>query len=141
MTGQRGAATLPLLGIVVLLVMLTLVLVDLGRYLGARLQAAAAADAAALAAAPVTFRPFGASGTAAAEASHFAEANGARLESCACSHDPTWETREVEVVVSRDVELFVFGGHTVTAASRAEFAPTRLVHPPRGAASDYVGRR
>lgn len=129
---QRGAAGLALLGVGMLLLLLAALVVDVGRALATRAQAAAAADAAALAAAPVTFRPFGARGSPTEEASRFAAANGAKLVSCTCPLDPSWERREVEVLVEATTELFVLGSVRLRAASRAEFVPTSL---PREAAS------
>ena len=111
---------------------MALVLVAVGavaQLLAAYLEAAAAADAAALAAAPVTFRPFGATGTAAEEAARFANANGARLVSCRCGADASWEPRTVEVIVAKRVDLVAFGTRTVRASSRAEFVPARLLDP------------
>ena len=92
-----------------------------------RAQAATAADAAALAAAPVTFRPFGAEGSAFQEAVRLAAANGARLTACLCNADPSWDRREVAVTVAVDVDLILFGSRTVTATSRAEFVPALLL--------------
>jgi secretion/DNA translocation related TadE-like protein len=91
--------------------------------------AATAADAAALAAAPVTFRPFGASGTPRQEAARFAEANGATLISCTCPTDRSWLPRTVTVTVSRSIDLPVLGSVSVRATSRADFDPLLLVVP------------
>lgn len=90
--------------------------------------AATAADAAALAAAPVTFRPFGASGSPAAEASHVAAANGARLVGCRCPPDPTWSIRTVSVTVRRAVRTPWGQIVDVRATSRATFDPTALLN-------------
>ncbi len=57
-------------------------------------RAVAAADAAALAAAPVTFRPFGSDGSPAEEAQRFAVENGATLVRCGCPTDPSWSSRD-----------------------------------------------
>lgn len=127
---ERGAAGLALLGVGLLLLIVSVLLVDVGRVLAVRSQVAAAADAAALAAAPVTFRPFGAAGSPAEEAARFARANGARLVSCSCPVDATWETREVEVLVEADARLYVLGDVTIRATSRAEFVPTNLPREP-----------
>lgn len=124
--GQRGAASLPLVGVIAVIVVLTLGVVDVGTYLAARARAVAAADAAALAAAPVTFRPFGAAGSPAAEAARFASANGARLVTCRCPVDRTLGRREVEVSVVVSVELLLLGAHRVRASGRAEFAPAAV---------------
>jgi secretion/DNA translocation related TadE-like protein len=124
---ERGSASLLIVGVAGLVLVLAVLVVDVGVFLAARLQAEAAADAAALAAAPVTFRPFGAAGTPAQEAARFASANGTRLVVCRCPLDPTWNERGVEVVVERWVHLVLLGDHLVRAASRAEFDPGRLV--------------
>ena len=98
-----------------------------GQYLAGYSRARAAADAAALAAAPVTFRPFGAEGSARREAAIFAGANGAELVACRCGHDPSWEPRTVVVTVSRAFPVLLFGPRSVRATARAEFVPTRLL--------------
>lgn len=96
----------------------------------ARTAASTAADAAALAAAPVTFRPFGASGSPAAEAARYAAANGARLVACACRVDRSWRARTVTVTVVRDARLPLAGRLEVRASASAEFQPYRLVQVP-----------
>ena len=98
-----------------------------GVYLRARVEASAAADAAALAAAPVTFHPFGARGSPAQEAARFAAANGARLVSCSCPVDRSWEPRTVTVRVEVPVRIWPFGGTAVAAVGRAEFVPALLL--------------
>jgi secretion/DNA translocation related TadE-like protein len=127
MSGQRGSATVLLLAVAGLVLVLAIGVADVGLAFAGRLQAAAAADAAALAAAPVTFRPFGASGSPAEEASRFAAANGATLMSCRCPIDRSWRPRVVEVAVERRVELLGIGAVTVKALSRAEFSPARML--------------
>jgi hypothetical protein len=114
-------------GIVVLLMV---GVADAGLLLSGRYRAAAAADAAALAAAPVTFRPFGASGSARDEATRFAAMNGASIVSCRCRSDPSWNARTVEVIVERKVRLIGGGEITVRARSRAEFEPLALLSGP-----------
>ena len=130
MNRERGSAAILLLGVAGLVVVLTIGVVDVGLALAARLQAAAAADAAALAAAPVTFRPFGSAGSPASEADRLAVANGAVLASCRCPIDRSWHSRVVEVDVRRRVSLLGLGSVTVTASSRAEFDPARLLADP-----------
>jgi len=125
--GDRGSAAVLLLAVAGLVLVLALGVADAGIALSARLQTAAAADAAALAAAPVTFRPFGAAGSPAMEARRLAAANGAVLTKCSCPVDRSWRPRVVEVVVERRVELFGLGTITVRASSRAEFAPAALL--------------
>jgi len=127
MNRERGSAAILLLGVAGLVVVLTIGVADVGLALAARLHAAAAADAAALGAAPVTFRPFGAKGSPASEAGRLAAANGAVLSSCRCPIDRSWRPRVVEVTVERRVNLLGFGSITVRASSEAEFAPTLLL--------------
>ncbi len=103
-----------------------LLVADLSIFLGARARAQVAADAAALAAAPVTFRPFGAAGSAADEAGLFAASNGGTLLECRCFHDPGWQSRRVTVLVGVRADLVLLGETEATAWSSAEFDPTRL---------------
>ncbi len=126
MRADAGAATLLLLGAVSIGMMLVLVVADIGGYVAAGIQAATAADAAALAAAPVTFRSYGTTNTPRREAARFAEANGAFLISCRCAVDRSWRSRTVEVVVGRQLKLVLFGPRLVRAVGRAEFTPTML---------------
>ena len=129
---ERGSATVLMVAVTGVLLVLAVLVADVGGYLAIRLQLAAAADAAALAAAPVTFRQFGAVGSPAHEAQRLATANGARLVWCRCPVDRSWAPREVEVVVERRVQLLVLGNRTVRMSSRAEFVPTLLVSPSAG---------
>ena len=124
---DRGAISVVLLAVAVLALLFALALGDAARFMAARLEAITAADAAALAAAPVTFRPFGAAGTPEEEAARFAAANGAVLLSCSCPLDRSWEERSVVVVVGRRVSLLLFGDRPVTATGRAEFVPAALL--------------
>lgn len=116
-----------LLSVVGLVIVLIIGVADVGLAFAARLQAAAAADAAALAAAPVTFRPFGAAGRPTDEARRLAEANGVVLVACRCPIDRSWRPRVTEVVVERRVGLLGIGAITVSATSRAEFDPGALL--------------
>jgi hypothetical protein len=118
--------TLPLAGVVAVAILLALLVVDVAGYITAGLQAATAADAAALAAAPLTFRSFGPEATPYAAATRYAAANGADLMSCLCSVDRSWRSRIVEVVVARPVDLVLLGRRVIRAVGRAEFAPTAL---------------
>lgn len=124
---DRGAAGIVLLGVAALVLLFGGALGSVGAFLNARVQVSAAADAAALAAAPVTFLPFGAAGTPAEEAARFARLNGADLDWCDCPVDPSWEPRTVEVEVSREVNLWPVGRTRVRAISRAEFVPALLM--------------
>lgn len=127
MRRERGAVTLLLLGVAAFVILLAVGLGDVSLLIGARLQAAAAADAAALAAAPVTFDDFGARAGPVAEARRFAAANGARLVRCGCPVDRSWEARTVFVEVARNIFLPGWGTVTVRAVSTAEFEPSRLL--------------
>lgn len=114
-----------------LVAVLVAVLGGLSQVLIARDTAQMAADAAALAAAPVTFRSFGASGSATDEARRFAETNGGQLMSCSgCEWDPSWRRRVVEVEVSVETGLLWFGTTSVTAVAAAEFVPVQLLGAP-----------
>jgi len=124
---DRGGAAVLLAAVAGVVLLLAAVLGAVGSFLLARVEAVAAADAAALAAAPVTFLPFGATGTPAQEAARFAAVNGARLLSCSCPLDPSWEPRTVTVQVSREALLWPAGSITVTATGRAEFLPALLL--------------
>ena len=122
-----GSVALLLLAASAAIVVIAIATAASGQYLAVVGQAQSAADAAALAAAPVTFRPFGADGTAREEAAIFAAANGSTLIACVCRQDPSWANRTVEVTVRRRVRLVLFGHRSVTATSRAEFAPSLLL--------------
>jgi hypothetical protein len=121
------------LGLAMLVVVFILVvgLGAIGSGIAAYVQAAGAADAAALAAAPVTFRPFGARGSPRQEASRFASSNGTRLVRCVCRVDRSWSSRTVSVTVERSVDLPGFGRFKVRAASSATFEPEALLTPQK----------
>lgn len=101
-----------------------------GAGLAAYAAASNAADAAALAAAPVTFRPFGATGSPAREAALFAERNGATLVSCSCSVDRSWARRTVTVRVTRRLAIPGVGSFDIPATSKATFDPALLIPGP-----------
>lgn len=128
---ERGAAGVVLLAVVGFALVLAVGIAAVGGVLAARARAQTAADAAALAAAPVTFRPFGAQGTAAAEARRFAGANGARLLSCDCPADPSWAARTVRVVVEIRVAFGPLPPVSVRAEGRAAFRPVLLAGGPQ----------
>jgi len=109
--------------------MMIVAVASVGAALGAYTKAAGAADAAALAAAPVTFRPFGASGSPTREAALFASANGTTLVSCVCPVDRSWNQRTVTVTVERPVTIMGIGTARVHATSRATFEPAALLVP------------
>lgn len=124
---ERGAAGMLLVAVAGLVLLLAAGLGAIGGLLRGRAEASMAADAAALAAAPVTFMPFGAENGPAGEASRFARLNGAELVACDCRLDPSWNPRTVKVEVARMVDLWPVGRIRVTAESRAEFVPTLLL--------------
>lgn len=119
--------------IIVVMLMFMVGIVVVGAVLTSYAVAATAADAAALAAAPVTFRPFGATGTAQAEAAKVARANGARLVRCVCVEDRSWGPRTISVTVVRNSNVPLLGSLAVTATSRAVFDPTKLLSRTTGA--------
>ena len=123
---DAGSATPLLLGVVSAGLVLALALGDIAGYIAVGMQAATAADAAALAAAPVIFDSFGTIRTPRLEAQAFAEANGASLVSCRCPVDRSWNPRTVEVIVERSVRLVLFGSRNVRAIGRAEFVPAEI---------------
>jgi secretion/DNA translocation related TadE-like protein len=139
MTGDRGSAGVLLAAVAAVVLVLTLGLGLAGAYLRGRIEASTAADAAALAAAPVTFLPFGADGTPTEEAARFAAANGAVLVFCSCATDRSWNARTVTVEVARSVGLGPLGAVTVRARSRAEFVPSLLLGGREGPAGAENG--
>lgn len=112
-----------------LVLVMVVAVAAVGAGIGAYTKAASAADAAALAAAPVTFRPFGASGTPVQEAALFASANGTSLVFCSCPIDRSWDTRTVVVTVERIIPIPGIGTVGVHATSRATFEPVALLIP------------
>ena len=115
------------MGVVGLVVVLVVAVASVGTAIAGYTAASNAADAAALAAAPVTFRPFGATGTPSQEAARFASLNGARLVRCVCPIDGSWNPRTVEVTVTRSVSVLGIGNVAVQATARATFEPIRLI--------------
>ena len=93
MRSDGGSAAVVALAVALVVALLGAAVGGVAGYLGARARAALAADAAALAAAPVTFRSYGARQSPAAEAARFAAANGARLLRCACPVNRSWRSR------------------------------------------------
>ncbi len=115
------------LGVGAVILVLAAGIAAVGVYLRAQAEVETAADAAALAAAPVTFLPFGAVGTPAQEAARFAGLNHARVVACRCPPDATWEPRTVEVVAALTVDVWILGSFEVRATGRAEFVPALLL--------------
>ena len=116
-------------GVLILVLVLSLGIGAVGTGIAGYVHAAGAADAAALAAAPVTFRPFGARGSPRHEAARFASSNGTRLVQCVCRVDRSWSSRTVSVIVERSVDLPGLGTFKVRASSRATFEPEALLAP------------
>jgi len=120
---ERGGATIVAVALISGLVVVAAGLAAVGRVVAAYTQATAAADAAALAAAPLTFLP----GDPVSEAAAYARANGAELVRCGCEKVPGLGARVVTVEVAKATELPVFGEVTVRARAAAEFAPRQLL--------------
>ena len=127
MTGERGAVGIILAAVAGFVMMLTLALVAVAGVQQARLRATMAADAAALAAAPITFLPFGAEGTPTEEAGRFARLNGASLVVCRCTIDRSFAPRVAEVRVRVGLDVPLLGALAVEATGRAEFVPAALL--------------
>jgi hypothetical protein len=124
---ESGSIAVATLGGTGLLLILALWLGALAQVSVARLDAATAADAAALAAAPVTFLPFGSVGSPFDEAARFARLNGADLLSCVCAVDRSFSNRTVVVRVANAVQLPFVGEIRIEAVGRAEFLPALLL--------------
>jgi hypothetical protein len=118
-----------LAGLVAVAAVLALLLIDVARAYEARARLATAADAAALAAAPLTFHQFGGSRGPREEAGAIAAANGAALLVCRCPIDRSWDRRQVRVTVGRRVDFSLIGSRQLTATAAAEFRPALLVEP------------
>jgi secretion/DNA translocation related TadE-like protein len=124
---ERGSASVAAMAVVVLALSVGVALVDVTGLMSSRVAAEAAADAAALAAAPLTFLG---SPDPAREAARLAEANGARLRTCRCPIDRSLATRIVEVEVEMVVTTMAIGRHLIVVRSRAEFDPGAALTPP-----------
>lgn len=126
MNTQRGAAALLVAALLAVGVLLALLVTDIARVAAARTNATTAADAAALAAAPLTFSAFGSRTDPVQAAADLARANGAELVECHCPIDRSWDVRVVVAVVAIDVDLLVVPDRRVEAAAAAEFRPVLL---------------
>lgn len=120
---DRGSTTLVAVALVALLVTIGAGLAGIGRLVAAHVAVTAAADAAALAAAPLTFLP----GDPAREAERFAAANDARLMWCRCPKFGGLTVRTVRVETANEVDLGWLGSVTVRARAAAEFDPMDLL--------------
>lgn len=120
---EAGSASVLAAAVAALIALVGLAGVAATQVVRARAVAVAAADAAALAAAPITFPPLGGGRTPVSVARAFAAANGARLVSCRCPQVATFASRWVEVVVEVPADIALLGDRAVRAISRAEFVP------------------
>ena len=114
-------------GVVIVGFMVMVGLAGIGQVVLARAKVVAAAEAGALAAAPVTFRPFGATGSPSAEADRLVRANGARLVRCSCPYDPGYSPRTVVVTARLSAAVLGFRDITMEATAAAEFSPVALL--------------
>ena len=128
MSSERGGVSMLVAGVIIPSALFGIaLLVAVAQLATARAGAQGVADAAALAAAPVTFHPFGTSGDPTGEARAIAGAGGLRLDRCTCRMDTTWNPRVVVVEVSGRVAVLGRFPVTVTAAAAAEFRPVALL--------------
>lgn len=105
---------------------LSLLLADVAKVIAVRAQLTAAADAAALAAAPATFTSFGSEERPEVAAASIAAANGATVIECVCPVDRSWAARTVVVAVTATANLALLGSRRLKAAAAAEFRPVAL---------------
>jgi secretion/DNA translocation related TadE-like protein len=120
---ERGSGSVLAAGLLAVLLLAGLALVGAAQVVIARARAETAADAAALAAAPITFPPLAGERTPREVASDLAAVNGAVLVRCACESQADFEPRAVEVVVTITTDVVLLGPRAVSAVSRAEFVP------------------
>jgi len=123
---ERGAVTVLGLAVGGAALVVALLIAAAGQVVASRARADLAADAAALAAAPATFRSFGGSGSPWREADRAATVNGARLVRCECPADSSYAARVVVVEVSVDVDILGLGVRRVSSTAAAEFSPLDL---------------
>lgn len=124
--------TIAAVGVVVLGFALVACLAGIAHVVLARAKVVAAAEAGALAAAPVTFRPFGATGSPSAEAGRLVRANGAVLVRCYCPYDPGYGPRTAVVTARLRTALLGFREIALEATAAAEFSPVALLVRPGG---------
>lgn len=129
MNAERGSVGVIAAALVAAGLILALFVAEIAQVVQTRARLIAAADAAALAAAPVTFARFGSGGNPVAEATAMAIANDAELIECVCTIDRSWSRREVVATVGASVDLLLLGDRRLTATAAAEFRPTQLVPP------------
>ncbi|CAN5121899.1 hypothetical protein BH18ACT5_BH18ACT5_11240 [soil metagenome] len=119
---ERGSATILALALIFAIVGVGLAAVAATQIVTARTRAVLAADAAALAAAPMTFPPL-ADRSPLAAATELAAANGAVVVGCSCVTVEDFVARSVEVEVMLPTRVVLVGDIEVMAVSRAEFVP------------------
>ena len=124
---ETGSIVPVVAGVVTVALVLAAGIGAIGQGLVARSRASTAADAAALAAAAVSFRPFGSDGDPIAEASRFADEHGATLVSCDCPVDRTYAPRRATVVVAIAVDVLGVGVRRFEATSSAVLEPVALL--------------
>ena len=131
MNREEGTVSVVVATVVALMAVVAIGLAAVGMVMAAAGRAQNAADAAALAAAPLTFRSFGATNGAFAEAARYADLNGATLVECdGCEVDRSWRSRTVEIEVAVNLDFPAFGSLGVTALAAAEFVPAQLLGAP-----------
>ncbi len=126
MRRQEGAVGVVVAALAGLAVVLCLLVTDVAAVVAEREQLATAAEAAALAAAPLTFNGFAIDVDPTRAARDVATANGARLVACRCPYDRSWAPRTVVVQVSTEVDLRLLGRRSLSVAAAAEFRPIAL---------------
>lgn len=130
MKSEQGSVTVLSVGALVLVFALVVGMAGVAQVVVARTRVVTAAEAGALAAAPVTFRPFGASGSAIDEAARLVRANGAEFVNCSCDHDPGYTPRTATVTARLTVAVLGIRDIGLEATAAAEFRPVELLlHP------------
>ena len=128
LTRDRGAAGTLLLAVLLpVAVVGTALVLGLSQLAIARAAAQAGADAAALAAGPITFHAYDGRGDPVAAARDAAEDNGLTLVRCECRKDATWAERTVVVGVETGVRVLGIYPVVVTAEAAARFTPVDLL--------------
>ena len=128
---ERGSVSVLVVTVLTLGFLLAVAVTGIGQVLVARERLITAAEAGALAAAPVTFRPFGASGSPGAEADRLVRSNGAELVRCYCSYDPQYNSRTVTVTARLAVTVLGLREIDLEYTAAAEFRPVDLFAPGR----------
>ena len=127
---EQGSVSVFVVAALILGFLLAVAVAGIGQVVVARERVVAAAEAGALAAAPVTFRSFGASGSAAGEADRLVRANGALLVRCDCSHNPRYDSRTATVTARLRVAVLGFQEIDLEHTAAAEFRPVDLISEP-----------